>query len=201
METSNSIKKQIENFKKQSSKKEKKYGQKSNYGWIFQITLLAFVISLMFSFTSEMVIPNVNVFVGLILVFVFIAFGVLFDMIGVAVATADEKPFHSMSAQKVRGANVAVIFKKNAAKVSSFCNDVIGDICGIISGSAGVIIAKTLAGQFNIDVLLTTLIITAVIAALTIGGKAIGKSVAINKCNIILYEFAKVVSFFYNGKK
>lgn len=26
--------------------------------------------------------------------------------------------------------------KKNADKVSSFCNDVIGDICGIISGAA-----------------------------------------------------------------
>lgn len=201
MKTSNSIKNQIDNFKKQSLKKEKKYNQKSNYGWILQITVLAFIISLTFSFTSENVIPNVNLFIGIILVILFIAIGVLFDMIGIAVATADEKPFHSMSAQKVRGANVAVIFKKNAAKVSSFCNDVIGDICGIISGSAGVIIAKTIAKQFNIDIMLTTLLITALIASLTIGGKAMGKGIAIKKCNIILYEFAKVVSFFYNGKK
>jgi hypothetical protein len=201
MKTSNSVKKQIANFKKQSSKKEKKNKQKSNVGWILKITVLAFFISLIFSFTSESVIPNVNIIVGIILVIIFIAVGVLFDMIGIAVTTADEKPFHSMSAQKVRGASVAVIFQKNAAKVSSFCNDVIGDICGIISGSAGVIIASTLATDLNIDVMITTLIITAFIAALTIGGKAVGKTIAINKCNIILYEFAKVVSFFYSGKK
>ena len=45
--------------------------------------------------------------------------------------------YHAMSSKKIKGAKKAVSFKKNADKVSSFCNDVIGDICGIISGSAG----------------------------------------------------------------
>ena len=35
------------------------------------------------------------------------------------------------------------------------------------------------------------------ISALTIGGKAMGKSFAINKSDIILYGFAKFVSTFY----
>ena len=43
--------------------------------------------------------------------------------------------------------------------------------------------------------------ITAIIAALTIGGKAMGKGLAVNKSNIILYNFSKVVSLFYNPKK
>ena len=121
-------------------------------------------------------------------------------MIGVAVTSADEKPFHSMSARKVKGANIAVMFKKNADKVSSFCNDVIGDICGIISGSAGVIIATFLANTFEINIFIVTLLVTAIIAALTIGGKALGKSIAINKSNYILYEFSKLVSHFYKKK-
>ena len=38
------------------------------------------------------------------------------------------------------------------------------------------------------------------VAALTIGGKALGKGFAINKSDIILYQFAKTVSHFYKGK-
>lgn len=181
--------------------KSSKRKEKSNYNWIIKITVLAFLISLFFSFASESVIPNVNIIVGIILVLLFILIGVLFDMVGIAVTAADEAPFHSMNSRKVKGAKVGVIFKKNADKVSSFCNDVIGDVCGIISGSAGAIIASNLSSIFNIDVFVITLLITALIAALTIGGKAIGKSIAINNSNVILYEFAKIVSIFYKPKK
>lgn len=174
--------------------------KKQNYRWIIQITLIAFVISFGFSFLSETFIPKAGLVLGIIILFAVILIGVAFDMIGVAVTSSDEKPFHSMSARKVKGANVAVMFKKNADKVSSFCNDVIGDICGIISGSAGVIIASFLAQTFEINIFIVTLIVTAIIAALTIGGKALGKSIAINKSNYILYEFAKLVSPFYTKK-
>ena len=106
-----------------------------------------------------------------------------------------------MAALKVRGAKVALKFKKNADKVSSFCNDVIGDICGIISGSTGAILAITISSSLQVDALLVSLLVTALIAALTIGGKAMGKSFAVNKSNIILYEFSKIVSLIYNPKK
>lgn len=182
-------------------KKSDKKRQKSNVIWVSQITLMALVISFTFSFGSETILPNVNVIIGIILVIVFILIGILFDMVGVAVTAASEKPFHSMNAQKIRGAAVAIKLKNKADKVSSFCNDVIGDICGIISGSAGVIVAKSVAASFQSDLFLTTLTITAVIAAMTIGGKALGKSVAMNKSNTILYEFSKILSFFYKGKK
>ena len=164
-------------------KKVRKKNKKSNtdYNWIIKITLLAFVISLVFSFISETTLPNVGLFLGIILVFVFIILGVIFDMIGVSVTSSDESKFHSMSARKVRGAKTAVLLKKNAEKVSSFCNDVIGDICGIISGSAGVVIASKLASNLNVSIFTTSLIVTSIIAALTIGGKALGKGVVIGK--------------------
>lgn len=174
--------------------------KKQNYRWIMQITLMAFAISFCFSFLSETFIPKAGLVLGIVILFIVILIGVIFDMIGVAVTSADEKPFHSMSARKVKGATVAVMFKKNADKVSSFCNDVIGDICGIISGSAGVIIATSLSKTLNINIFIVTLVVTALIAALTIGGKALGKSIAINKSNYILYEFAKFISNFYKKK-
>ncbi len=178
-------------IKKQIQAKSK---QKIDFSWIARITILAFFISIAFSSLSESVIKNVNIYVAIIILLAFIAFGILFDMIGVAVTGASEEPFHSMSSRKVKGAKQAVYLKKNADKVSSFCNDVIGDICGIISGSVGVTISLFLSQYINL--FLSSLLVTAFIAALTIGGKAIFKSVAINQSNEILYGFAKFISIF-----
>ncbi len=173
---------------------DKKHKKNKNNGWIVLITILSFIISLVFSFIAETVLPDVNIILGIILIFCFILIGVLFDMIGVAVASANEAPFHSMASQKVKGAVTAIKMIKNASKVSSFCNDVIGDICGIISGSAGITISLKIGNYLNIDQLILTLLVTALIAAMTIGGKAIGKSIALNKSNMILYETAKILS-------
>ena len=201
MEDKKQVKNEIENLKVQIRRKEKKSKERPDFKWIFKIMALAFVISITFSFISETVLPNVNVIIGILLVIIFILLGVIFDMIGVSVTSADEKPFHSMNSRKVKGAGVAVKFKKSADKVSSFCNDVIGDICGIVSGSAGTIIAIALANSLHVDKFVITLIVTALIASLTIGGKALGKSYAINKSNLILYKFAKFISNFYKVKK
>ena len=201
MEDKEQVQNEIENLKVQIRRKEKKSKERPDFKWIFKIMALAFVISITFSFISETILPNVNVVIGILLVIIFILLGVIFDMIGVSVTSADEKPFHSMNSRKVKGAGVAVKFKKSADKVSSFCNDVIGDICGIVSGSAGAIIAIALANSLHVDKFGITLVVTALIASLTIGGKALGKSYAINKSNLILYKFAKFISNFYKVKK
>lgn len=163
--------------------------------WIIKIILVAFIISVVFSFISETAIPNVNILLGIILTLVFIVIGVLFDMIGLAVASADESVFNSMASKKVKGAKMAIQLKKNADKVSSFCNDVVGDICGIISGSTGAVIASKISSN-GLNSLVVTIITMGIISALTIGGKAMEKSIAINKSNKILYTFAKVLSIF-----
>ncbi len=203
MKRYSNVKDEIASLKREDQKRANKLKEKQrkNKKWIIQIFIMAFFISVMFSFVSETFIPKLSLVFGILLIVVFIALGIVFDMIGVAVTASDEKPFHSMSARKVRGAKVAVLLKKNADKVGSFCNDVIGDICGVVSGSAGAIIASSIANQTSLSPFLLSLIVTGLIAAFTIGGKAIGKSVAINQCNMILYEVAKVISYFYHPKK
>lgn len=173
----------------------------ANYNWIFKITLIAFLMSLLFSSLAETLIPNINIIFGIIILIVFIFIGIIFDIIGVAVTAASIKPFNSMNSRKIKGADIAVLFKKNADKVSSFCNDVIGDICGIISGSTGSIISLAISNKLNFNGFYTMLFVTALIAAITIGGKALGKTYAINKSNEILYKFSKTVSYFYKIKK
>ena len=169
--------------------------------WPIIVTILAFFISLLFSFISESIMPSVPILIGIIILITFILIGIIFDMIGVAVTSSNEEPLHAMSSKKIKGAKKAVSFKKNADKVSSFCNDVIGDICGIISGSAGVAVATSLANTYNLNIFYTTLIVTAIIAALTIGGKAFCKKIAINNNHKIVYLTAKILSNFEKKKK
>lgn len=190
--------KKNDGIQKELRKKKKELVDKK---WIIQIIGMAFLISFVFSFLSETTIPKVNVFLGIIILILFILIGILFDIIGVAVTSSDEAPFHSMNSRKVKGADIAVMLKQNADKVSSFCNDVVGDICGIVSGTASSIIALSLADTFYMNNFFITLFVTAIVASLTIGGKAIGKSFAINKSNYILYEVSKIISKVYKVKK
>ena len=189
---------ELKNLIEDTKKKEKVKKETVDKKWIIIIVCLSFTISFVFSLISQLTIPNLSLWLGILITLLFISIGILFDIIGVSVTSADEKVFHSMNSRKVKGASVAVKFKKNADKVSNFCCDVIGDVCGIISGAAGTTITAILVSKFGFNLLFTGLVVAATIAALTIGGKAMGKSFAINKSNIILYEFAKFISNFYN---
>lgn len=164
--------------------------------WIIKITLLAFIISLTFSFISETIMPKVNIIISTLILIIFILIGIVFDIIGVAITSCDIKPFHSMNSKKIKGANTAIKLIKNAPKVASCCNDMIGDICGIVSGSAGVIIATSLSQTLKINYFLVTLITTAIIASLTIGGKALGKKTAVKNSTKIITKFSKIISYF-----
>lgn len=191
------LKRYKEKYSKKVSKKKIKNKKLIDYKWILTVTLLAFLISLLFSLFSESIIPNANSIIAIIVILLFIGVGIIFDMIGIAITVADIKTFNSMATKQVKGAKVAIKLIKNNEKASSFCNDVIGDICGIISGSAGVALSNIIANSFNISLLIVNLLITAIIAALTIGGKAMGKATAINKSTFILFYFSKFISKFY----
>ena len=187
---------ELKNLIEQTKKKEKINKNKTEWNWIFKVVLISFTLSIVMSYVSTATIPNINIIAGTVVTLLFIGLGILFDIIGVAVTSADEKVFNSMSARKIKGASLAVKMKKSAPKVSSLCCDIVGDTCGIISGTATATIAINLSKITNINILLVTLLSSGIAASLTIGGKAIGKSFAMNKSNIILYEFAKIISIF-----
>lgn len=163
---------------------------KQNIKWILLITSLTFVISMIFSYLSETILKKSNIVIELLVLLTVILIGIIFDMIGVAVTTCAEHPFHAMASRKMKGAKTAIKLIKNKDKVSSFCNDVIGDICGIVSGTAGVIIATSIAK----DSIICSLLVTATISSLTIGGKALGKKVAVNKSENITKIVSKILS-------
>lgn len=190
----------IKSFSDKYEKKVKKIDKTPkrfvDYKWVITITICAFLISLFFSSLTEILVSHLNAIIGILIILFIIIIGVIFDMIGVSVTAASIKPFNSMASKKIRGSKTAIFLIQNAEKVSAFCNDVIGDVCGIISGSVGILISNVIALEFNLNSSLVTLILTALIAAITIGGKALGKSYAINKSDVIVFRFAKIVSFF-----
>jgi CBS domain containing-hemolysin-like protein len=163
--------------------------------WGFFITLVSFVLSVIILFTSTGIFKAAQPFVSFIVVLVIITIGVFFDVIGIAVATADETPFHSMASKKMRGARESLMLLRNAPKVSSFCNDVIGDICGVVSGVAGAsIVYRLFAENRNISVI--EMLAGAVIAAFTVGGKAFAKNIGIGSSNYIVYKVGRFLSIF-----
>jgi CBS domain containing-hemolysin-like protein len=139
-------------------------------------------------------LSNVNLFFAFIILIIIILFGILFDVIGVAVTAAEEVPFHSMASRKVKGSKTAIKLIRNADKVSNFCNDVIGDVCGVISGGTGaVIIGKIIAATNIQNKVILTLAISAIIASITVGGKALGKNFAISESSNIVYFVAWII--------
>ena len=188
------IKEFKEKYSKKVNKKPIKNKRKVDTKWITIVTVSAFLISIFFTIISELIMPNTTSIIATITILLFIGIGIIFDIVGISITVADIKTFNSMATKRVKGASIAVKLIKNSEKASSFCNDVIGDICGIVSGSAGIVLATTLSSKLNIDIFIITLIITGLIAALTIGGKAVGKHYAINKSTVILFRFSKVLS-------
>ena len=173
-----------------SAKKERAKAAK----WVITIFFVTIFISGSISLLSDILMENSTMAVAFLILLVIILVGIIFDIIGMAVATADEKPFHSMAARKVPGAQESIRLLRNAERVSSICNDVVGDICGVVSGSASATIAAQILRNFDFTwPQIISLAMSALAAGLTVGGKAIGKSFAVNSCTTIVHTVGRVV--------
>ena len=162
--------------------------------WVVTIFLATIVISGIISFVSDEVMSNSGIVTAFLILLLIISVGIIFDIIGMAVATADEKPFHSMAARKVPGAQAAIRLLRNAERVSSICNDVVGDICGVVSGAASATIAAQILQRMEFGwPQMISLLMSAFCAGLTVGGKAIGKTVAVNSATEIVHTVGRLI--------
>ena len=173
-----------------NKEKEKKKGDH----WIIRVFLISVALSAVLSFLSTSALSGTGFVVAGLVLLAFIVLGIVFDMIGVAVTAADPRPFHSMAAHKERGGREAIRLLNNASRVSSFCNDVVGDICGIVSGSTAAVIVVELQSSLSTTSILISIGITALISGVTIGGKALGKTIAINDCTRVVHRVARIMS-------
>ena len=171
---------------------------KESRQWIIIITIISFLISASLSLLSSSILQHANYLISCTVVFIIILINIFFDIVGTAVTAADEAPFHAMASRKLYGARQTIRLIRNADKVSNFCNDVVGDICGVISGAASTyIIAGIVSSGINPETSIAGLSITGMVASLTVGGKAMGKTIAIKNSNYIIYKVAVILKFLF----
>ena len=175
----------------QTAKKEEKRRTRK---WVITIFFSTIAISAAISLISDYVMGKSSMIVAFLILLMIVFVGIIFDIVGMAVATADEKPFHAMAARKVKGARECITLLRNAERVSSICNDVVGDICGVVSGSASATIAAQVLSNFELSFAsVVPLMMSSLVAALTVGGKAIGKGIAVSSCTDIVYHAGQVI--------
>ena len=180
-------------MKKEQTGRGGKKEEPSRFRWPLQVFFLAIALSGTLSLVSGSMLSGAGLIVAVVIVVAFIALGIVFDIIGVAVTAADAKPFHSMAAHREKGAKEALMLLRSASRVSSVCNDVVGDICGIVSGSTAAVIVVELQKDLSTTSILISIAVTALISGITIGGKALGKTVAINECTGVVYRVARLM--------
>ena len=175
---------------------KKKDNSTAPYRWALSTFLMAVALSAGLSLASESVMDGAGMVVALLILSLFIGLGIVFDVIGVATTAADPKPFHSMAAHKEKGAKESLFLLKNASKVSSVCNDVVGDICGIVSGATAAVIVTQLQQALNTKTVLISVGTTALVSGLTIGGKALSKTFAMKQSKRVVYLAGRFLYLF-----
>ncbi|WP_029425129.1 hypothetical protein [Alkalibacillus haloalkaliphilus] len=168
------------------------------------IAVITLVLAAIFTIISNSILSGVGWVLGMIIVFIIVFIGVLSDMMGIAATAASETPFHSMASEKVYGAKNSIRIVRNADKFATFCNDVIGDIAGVISGTASTLVVIQLAtsisnGQASTYQFTISVIFTGVVASLTVGGKALGKSIAVRASTELVLFAGKITTFIENN--
>lgn len=174
------------------------------WSWCLKILIITLILSFSLSILSELLLQSSHsllitiLSVGLLVFFILLA--MFSDMIGVAMTSADISPFMSMASKKVKGATQTIKLLKNADKVSSFFCDIVGDACGILCGAIGASIIGVVSTSGNIEKVILSALMSAIIAALTVFGKAVGKNIAIEKANSIVFGVGKFLSIFSKNK-
>lgn len=182
------------------NKKQKKRQQKrkKTRHWVIFVSIWTFFLAVTLTWVTRALLQNLrSIWISFILLFLIIALGIFFDLIGTAATAAVETPFHAKAAKKIYGAKKGIYLVRHADLVANFCNDVIGDISGIVSGVIGTIIVVNLVRRnAGLNEILLSIFLAGTVSALTVGGKAFGKSLAINRPTDLVLFVARFLTTF-----
>ena len=168
---------------------------KEQIKWFIQVFIMTFILSMLFSYISANGVSNLSLIPAILILILVIGIGIFFDIIGVAVTVANEHEFHAKASKKIEGSKASIKLIRNAPKVANICADVIGDICGVLSGAISALIAMKITEQFGLSFNIQ-FILSATVAALTVGGKALGKGVDNNNSTKIVHAVGIVLNKF-----
>lgn len=161
-----------------------------------RVGALSFFLAALVNYLGELTLTRVPVILAFLVVLLLISIGVAFDILGTSVTAADSAPFNAMAAKKVAGARQSLWLVKNADRVANFTNDVVGDVAGAVTGAAGATVALQMNNALQgspTSLKITTLAVVGLIAALTVGGKAAGKTFAIENATDVVMVAGRVL--------
>lgn len=168
--------------------------------WPVKVFFLTFLLAMFLSFFAETTLLEVSMPIALLVLFLIICIGIVFDIVGIAVTFENVTAYTAMASKKIAGAKEAIRLVQSAGTVSNICNDVVGDICGIVSGAMGAAISARLLSAGNSELFLGILI-SSLIAACTVGGKALGKRIAMKKSHWVVFTVGKLFAVFSKKDK
>ena len=180
-------------------KQEKTEKSDSNIKWYIKVIISTFILSILFSYISTNGVSKLPILPAILILVAVILIGIIADMIGVSVTVANEHEFHAKATKKVEGSKTSIKLIKNASRVANICSDVIGDICGVLSGAVGTLISLKLTEKIGISENIQYFI-SALIASIMVGGKAVGKEIGIAKATEIVHSVGKIINKFNNNK-
>ena len=160
---------------------------------------MAFLVSLL----SESISSASGIILASLILLALIVVSIITDGVGVSVTCADKCKISRMEKSGVKGAKEAMVMVAHSELVNSICADLVGDICSIISGACGATIVVELI-QFCPDdsvAMWIGITMSSVIAAITVGGKSLVKSLAIGRSEDFVIKSARIISKFCNIDK
>ena len=184
--------------KKPAAKNGGKTNTKQNSAAVYTLVVFVstFFCACLISLVSTFVLAHMDSFwLGVTVLMLVVLIGVFFDIIGTAVSVFGNTHFNSKASRKIPGAKKALLLTRNASRVANICNDVIGDVCGTVSGGIGTALAAVLTTSGGTRGLLVSVGIAGCIAAMTVAGKALGKSFAIEKADHIIFNVGRLLDW------
>ncbi|MCL1945323.1 MAG: hypothetical protein FWF56_05945 [Firmicutes bacterium] len=168
--------------------------------WPIKIVILSFVLAIVFGVFSELVLDGAGIAISIVVLLIFLFIALLADLIGTAATACDKVSFLAMASRRVKGAKSSIWLIKRQDKVANVCNDIIGDISAIISGAVGAGLSLSLVKNTGMNMLAATVLISALIASITVGGKSMVKTYAIANSHKIMRISGRVAYVFGIGK-
>jgi cytochrome b subunit of formate dehydrogenase len=183
--------------RKERHQEKQKKAIRHHTKWFIFIITFAFAMAFVFGLVVETAFGPSSIAVCALIIFMLILIAFTGDIFAVAGAYADISIFNSMAARRIKGARQAIHLVKHSDKVSSILSDVLGDVCAIVSGAAGVYLALMIIGDGDFSLFQKGLIVATVnaaIAALAVTAKSAAKKIAIKNSTAIVLLFGKILA-------
>lgn len=155
-----------------------------------------FFLSALLNFGSMSALGPLSLSPSVLVLLLIVLVGILFDLVGTAATAARADAFAAMASQRIAGSREALRIVHAADSVASFCNDVVGDICGTLSGAVvATIVFQIVAGGSQVSHDAVSTVLLALTAAVTVSGKAWCKGIAIHNYVGVLMVVGRLMHF------